>query len=158
MSDKLQPCLWYDGKAEEAAEFYAATFPDSEIVACNRSPMDWPAGKEDDVITVEMTLLGRRVLLLNGGPGETPTNAVSLMVLTDDQAETDRIWDAIVDNGGEAIFCGWCKDRYGYAWQITPRRLMELSTHEDGEVRAKAFAAMNQMVKIDIAALEAAVA
>ena len=158
MSDKLQPCLWYDGKAEEAAEFYANTFPDSAVTKRNPSPMDWPAGKAGDIVTVEMRLLGRPALLLNGGPGETPNNALSLMVLTDDQAETDRIWDTIVDNGGEAVFCGWCKDRYGYSWQIAPRRLMELSTHEDAGIRAKAFAAMYQMVKIDIAALEAAVA
>jgi len=155
--DKMITCLWFDGAAEEAASFYAATFPHTHVGKVNRAPMDYPSGKAGDVLTVEFTLLGRPAVGLNGGPMFKPNEAVSFMVLTDDQAETDRYWDAIVGNGGAESACGWCKDRWGYSWQITPRRLLELTTSREPEEARRAFAAMMTMGKIDIAALEAAV-
>lgn len=156
MVAKIQPCLWFDGTAEEAARFYASTFPDSRIDAVHRAPADYPAGSEGDVLTVEATILGMRFLLLNGGPQFTFDEAVSFQVATDDQAETDRYWDAIIGSGGEASVCGWCRDRYGLSWQITPRRLTELIA-QGGDTARRAFLAMMEMDRIDIAALERAV-
>lgn len=157
MVARIQPCLWFDGMAEEAARFYAATFPDSRVEAVHRAPADYPAGREGDVLTVEATILGMPFLLLNGGPQFKFDEAVSFQVATDDQAETDRYWDAIIGNGGEASVCGWCRDRYGLSWQITPRRLTELIA-QGGDTARRAFVAMMGMERIDIAALERAIA
>jgi predicted 3-demethylubiquinone-9 3-methyltransferase (glyoxalase superfamily) len=156
MTAKIQPCLWFDGSAEEAARFYADTFPDSRIGSVLRAPGDYPAGKQGDVLTVEMTILGMPFLLLNGGPEFAFNEAVSFQVATQDQAETDRYWQAIVDGGGKASACGWCKDRFGLSWQITPKRLTRLIS-AGGETARRAFAAMMTMGKIDIAALDRAV-
>jgi predicted 3-demethylubiquinone-9 3-methyltransferase (glyoxalase superfamily) len=155
--DKIINCLWYAGGAEDAAAFYAATFPGSAVTRINRTPVDTPGNKAGDVITVEFTVCGRPFIGLNGGPIFTPNEAVSFMVMTEDQAETDRYWDAIVGNGGQESMCGWCKDRWGHSWQITPRVLMEATTSGDTAVASRAFAAMMTMRKIDIAAIEAAV-
>ena len=155
--NRITPCLWFDKNAEEAANFYAATFPDSRVGKVTRAPGDYPSGKEGDVLTVEFTVLGMPFLGLNGGPEFHFDDAVSFMVYTKDQAETDRYWNAIVDNGGSESACGWCKDRFGLSWQITPRRLMELIADPDREVAKRAFDAMMGMKKIDIAALETAV-
>lgn len=157
MIPKVQTCLWFDRNAEEAACFYADIFPDTHVGAIWRAPGDYPAGETGDVLLVEMTLLGMPVLLLNGGPQFKLDEAVSFQVATDDQTETDRLWDAIVQNGGQESACGWCKDRFGLSWQITPRRLTELMK-QGGEVSARAFAAMMTMCRIDIAALDRAVA
>lgn len=156
MTPKIQPCLWFDRNAEEAARFYAATFPDTRIDAVNRAPGDYPAGQRGDVLTVEATILGMPFLLLNGGPQFTFDEAVSFQVATEDQAEIDRYWNAIIDNGGQASECGWCKDRFGLSWQITPRVLMDY-LRQGGDTAQRAFAAMMTMSKIDIAALERAV-
>ena len=150
-------CLWYDGDAEAAARFYAATFPDSAVTAVHRAPADFPGGHEGDVLTVTFTVCGLPCLGLNGGPTFPQTEAFSFQIATDDQAETDRLWQAIVGNGGTESACGWCKDRWGFSWQITPRRLMELITSGDKEKSKRAFEAMMTMRKIDIAAVEAAV-
>ena len=156
MVAKLQPCLWFDKNGEEAARFYADTFPDSRIDNIMRAPGDYPSGKAGDVLTIEMTIFGMPFLLLNGGPEFKFDEAVSFQVATDDQAETDRYWDAITKTGGQESACGWCKDRFGLSWQITPRRLTELIT-QGGETSKRAFEAMMTMQKIDIAALDRAV-
>jgi len=150
-------CLWYDGTALEAATFYAQTFPDSAVGAVHRAPADYPSGKEGDVITVEFTVMGIPCLGLNGGPGIQHTIAFSFQVATDDQAETDRLWNAIVSNGGQENDCGWCQDRWGLSWQITPRVLTDAYTSPDRAAAKRAFAAMMTMRKIDVAAIEAAV-
>ena len=150
-------CLWYDRDAEEAARFYAATFPNSTVGAVHRAPSDNPSGIKGDVLTVEFTVLGVACLGLNGGPVFKQSEAFSFLVTTEDQAETDRYWNAIVDNGGEESMCGWCKDKWGLSWQITPRVLMEATTSADPAVAKRAFDAMMQMKKVDVAAIEAAV-
>ena len=149
-------CLWYNGDAEDAARFYAATFPDSKVTAVHRAPGDYPAGKQGDVLTVEFTVLGIPCLGLNGGAGPAHSDAFSFQVSTADQAETDRYWNAIVDNGGQTSVCGWCKDKWGISWQITPAVLMQAITDPNPAAAKRAFEAMMQMGKIDIAAIEAA--
>lgn len=149
-------CLWYDGGAEEAARFYAATFPDSYVGAILRAPGDFPSGKQGDVLTVEFTVMGIPCLGLNGGPAFKHDEAFSFQVATLDQAETDRYWNAIVGNGGQESACGWCKDKWGLSWQITPIALTQAITDPDPAAAKRAFDAMMQMRKIDIAAIEAA--
>ncbi|HBO6058535.1 TPA: VOC family protein [Pseudomonas aeruginosa] len=156
MVSKNTICLWYDGTAEDAAKFYAETFPDSAVGAIVRAPGDYPAGKQGDVLVVEFTVLGIPCMGLNGGPGIKHNEAFSFQVATDDQAETDRLWNAIVGNGGQESECGWCKDKWGVSWQITPRVLMDALADPDHEAAKRAFDAMMQMSKIDIAAIEAA--
>ena len=156
MIPKNTICLWYDKDALDAATFYAATFPDTRVTAVHRAPSDYPSGKAGDVLTVEFTVLGIPCLGLNGGPAFTPSEAFSFQVATDDQAETDRLWDAIIGNGGQPSACGWCKDKWGLSWQITPRALTAAITDPDPAVAKRAFDAMMQMTKIDIAAIEAA--
>ena len=150
-------CLWYDGTAEEAARFYASTFPDSSVGAVHRAPGDYPDGKQGDVLTVEFTVLGIPCLGLNGGPAFRHSEAFSFQVATVDQAETDRYWNAIIDNGGQASECGWCKDKWGLSWQITPIVLTQAYTSADRAAARRAFDAMMTMRKIDVAAIEAAV-
>ena len=149
-------CLWFDGTAEDAANFYAATFPDTRVTAVHRAPGDYPNGKQGDVLTVEFTVMGIPCMGLNGGPGFPQTQAFSFQVATDDQAETDRYWNAIVGNGGAESACGWCKDQWGLNWQITPRVLTEAMA-AGGDTAKRAFEAMMTMHKIDVAAIEAAV-
>ena len=149
-------CLWFNDNAEEAADFYASAFPDSHVDAVHRAPGDYPAGKQGNVLTVEFTVLGMPFLGLNGGPQFKFNEAVSFQVHTGDQAETDRYWNAIVGNGGAESECGWCKDRFGLSWQITPRALMEAITDPDSAAAKRAFEAMMTMRKIDIATIEAA--
>lgn len=156
MTSKNTICLWFDGNAQEAAEFYAQTFPDSAVTAVHLAPGDYPSGKAGDVITVQFTVLGIPCLGLNGGPTFKHSEAFSFQVATDDQAETDRYWQAIIDNGGEASVCGWCRDKWGLSWQITPRVLTEAIASPDRAAAKRAFEAMMQMGKIDIAAIEAA--
>ena len=149
--------LWFDSEAEEAARFYAQTFPHSSVDTVIRAPHGVPNTPAEQVQVVEMTLLGLPYVLLNAGPHVRPNDAYSLQVYTEDQDETDRLWDAIVDNGGEPIMCGWCKDRWGYRWQITPRVLMDALSHPDRTASARAQAAMMTMQKIDIEAIEDAI-
>lgn len=156
MPHKNTICLWFDGAALDAARFYAATFPDSSVEAVHTAPGDYPAGKQGDVLTVEFTVMGIPCLGLNGGPGIQHNQAFSFQVATDDQAETDRLWQAIVGNGGEEVACGWCRDKWGLSWQITPRVLTAAITDPDPAAAKRAFEAMMGMVKIDIAAIEAA--
>lgn len=156
MMPKNTICLWYNGTAEDAARFYAYTFPDSAVNAVHKAPGDYPAGKQGQVITVEFTVMGIPCIGLNGGPEFRPTEAFSFQVITEDQAETDRYWDAIVKSGGSESVCGWCKDRWGVSWQITPRILLEAISSPDQAAAKRAFEAMMTMGKIDIAAIEAA--
>jgi len=149
-------CLWYDGTAEEAARFYARTFPNSNVTGVHRAPGDYPAGKQGQVLTVEFTVLGIPCLGLNGGPAFKHSEAFSFQIITEDQAETDRYWKAIVDNGGAESQCGWCKDRWGLSWQITPRVLLEAISSPDQAAAKRTFDAMMGMQKIDIAGIEAA--
>jgi predicted 3-demethylubiquinone-9 3-methyltransferase (glyoxalase superfamily) len=148
-------CLWFDKDAEDAARFYAATFPDSRVTAVRRAPADYPSGKAGDVLTVEFTVAGIPCLGLNGGPAFRQTEAFSFQIATDDQEETDRYWNAIVGNGGAESACGWCRDRWGVSWQITPRVLSEAMA-AGGDEAKRAFEAMMTMKKIDVAAIEAA--
>ncbi|MEG1767387.1 MAG: VOC family protein [Comamonas sp.] len=156
MTPKTTICLWYDGTAEEAAQFYAATFPDSAVQRVYRAPSDYPSGKKGDVLTVDFTVAGIPCMGLNGGPAFQHSEAFSFQIATDDQEETDRLWNAIVGNGGQESECGWCKDRWGVSWQITPRVLTEAIADPDPAVAQRAFAAMMTMRKIDVAAIEAA--
>ena len=156
MISKNTICLWYDGTAVEAAQFYARTFPDSAVGAIHRAPADYPAGKEGDVLTVDFTVAGIPCLGLNGGPAFAHNQSFSFQIATDDQAETDRLWDAIISNGGEASGCGWCKDKWGLSWQITPRVLTDAFNGSDRAAARRAFEAMMAMGKIDIATIEAA--
>ena len=155
MNPKNRICLWFNKDAQEAARFYAATFPESDVTAVYRAPSDYPSGKKGDELMVEFTVLGIPCLGLNGGPGKKHSEAFSFQVGTETQEETDRYWNAIVGNGGEENVCGWCRDRWGISWQITPRVLME-ALAAGGEEAKRVFAAMMTMGKIDIAAIEAA--
>ena len=148
-------CIWYDTEAEAAARFYAETFPDSEVLAVHHAPGDYPSGKEGNVLTVDFTVAGIPCMGLNGGPTFTQSEAFSFQIATDDQEETDRYWNAIVGNGGTESACGWCKDRWGVSWQITPRTLTEAMAAGGNEAK-RAFAAMMEMGKIDVAAIDAA--
>jgi 2-polyprenyl-6-hydroxyphenyl methylase/3-demethylubiquinone-9 3-methyltransferase len=150
-------CLWYDRAAEEAAKFYAKTFPDSRVTAVHLAPGDFPDGKEGQVLTVEFTVLGIPCVGLNGGTAFKQSEAFSFQIITEDQAETDRYWNAIVSNGGQESQCGWCKDKWGLSWQISPRVLIEAVTSSDKAAAKRAFDAMMPMKKIDIAKIEAAV-
>jgi predicted 3-demethylubiquinone-9 3-methyltransferase (glyoxalase superfamily) len=156
MVSKNTICLWFNGAAEEAARFYAGTFPDSAVGSIHRAPGDYPAGKQGDVLVVEFSVMGIPCIGMNGGPGVQPNMAFSFQVATDDQPETDRLWNAIVGNGGRESECGWCQDKWGVSWQITPRVLTDGIADPDPAVAKRVFEAMMQMGKIDIAAIEAA--
>ena len=156
MSSKNTICLWYDGAALEAATFYAKTFPDSSVGAIFRAPGDYPDGQQGNILTVEFTVAGIPCVGLNGGPLFKHSEAFSFMITTEDQAETDRLWNAVVSNGGQESECGWCKDRWGLSWQITPRALLEAISDPDPAAAKRAFDAMMTMKKIDIAKIEAA--
>jgi predicted 3-demethylubiquinone-9 3-methyltransferase (glyoxalase superfamily) len=149
-------CLWYDKDAEEAAQFYAKTFPDSSVKAVHRAPGDYPSGKKGDVLTVDFTVMGIPCMGLNGGPEFKHNEAFSFQVATVDQAETDRYWNAIIGNGGKESACGWCKDKWGVSWQITPIALTKAITDPDPAAAKRAFDAMMEMTRIDIAKIEAA--
>lgn len=150
-------CLWYDGAALDAAQFYAHTFPDSVVTAVHYAPSDYPSGKQGDVLTVQFTVMGIPCIGLNGGSAFSHNEAFSFQVATDDQAETDRLWNAIVGNAGQESACGWCKDKWGVSWQITPKVLTEAFTSTDRALAKRAFEAMMQMTKIDIAGIEDAI-
>lgn len=156
MNSKNTICLWYDRDALEAATFYVETFPDSAVLAVHHAPGDYPSGQQGDVLTVRFDVMGIPCLGLNGGPLFRHNEAFSFQVATDDQAETDRLWHAIIDNGGQASECGWCKDRWGISWQITPRILTVAIGSPDRAAARRAFEAMMTMSKIDIARIEAA--
>ena len=153
---RIATCLWFNKNAEEAANYYAATFPDSRVTAVHKSPSDYPSGKAGDVLTVEFTVLGQPFVGLNGGPVFTFTEAVSFQVFTDTQEETDRLWNAIVSNGGQESMCSWCKDKFGLSWQIVPRALTAALADPDKAAAKRAMDAMMTMKKIDIAKIEAA--
>ena len=153
MTPKNTICLWYDDDALEAAQFYAATFPDSQVTAVHEAPTDYPGGKKGQVLTVDFTVLGIPCVGLNGGPAFRQTEAFSFQVSTADQAETDRYWNAIVGNGGQESACGWCKDKWGVNWQITPAILIQAVTDPDRAAAKRAFDAMMDMRKIDVAAI-----
>ena len=155
MTAKNTICLWFDKGAQDAAQFYAATFPNSKVTAVHKAPSDFPGGKQGDVLTVEFTVCGVPCLGLNGGPVSKQTEAFSFQIATDDQAETDRYWNAIVGNGGQESACGWCKDRWGLSWQITPRVLTDAMAAGGAEAK-RAFDAMMTMKKIDVAVIERA--
>ena len=156
MISKNTVCLWFNNEALEAAQFYAATFPDSEVKAVHRAPGDYPDGKQGDILVVDFTVAGIPCIGLNGGPAFKHSEAFSFQIATDDQGETDRLWNAIVGNGGEESACGWCKDKWGLSWQITPRVLTEAVMGGDPAAAKRAFDAMMTMRKIDVAAIEAA--
>lgn len=157
MGEKNTICLWFDGTAAEAAEFYARTFPNSSVGRTLLAPSDYPSGKAGDVLLVEFTVCGIPCVGLNGGPAFVHDEAFSFQIETEDQAETDRLWNALVDNGGEASECGWCKDKWGVSWQITPRVLLEAVWSQDATTAQRAYEAMMTMSKIDVATIEAAV-
>ena len=156
--DKIAPCLWFDGVAEDAAELYTSLFPNSRIVSVNRSPGDTPSGRKGTVLTVEFTLDGRRFTALNGGNDFKFTEAISMSIDCEDQAEVDRYWDALLADGGEPSVCGWLKDRFGLSWQVVPRRMLELFSSSDRDAAERTMQAMLNMRKIDIAELERAAA
>jgi predicted 3-demethylubiquinone-9 3-methyltransferase (glyoxalase superfamily) len=156
MTSKNTICLWFDNDAEAAANFYARTFPDSSVGKVFRAPGDYPAGKQGDVLTVEFTVAGIPCIGLNGGPQFKHSEAFSFQIATDDQAETDRLWNAVVNTGGQESECGWCKDRWGLSWQITPRALTDGIADPDPAVAKRVFDAMMTMQKIDVAKIEAA--
>jgi len=156
MTDKNKICLWYDHDAEAAATFYAATFPDTLITGVQRAPGDYPGGKQGNVLVVEFTCMGIPVMGLNGGPQFPQSESFSFQVMTEDQEETDRYWNAIVGNDGQESQCGWCKDKWGVSWQITPRQLTEAQLGPDRAAARRVFDAMMGMKKIDVAAIEKA--
>lgn len=156
--EKTGLCLWYDGDAEDAVQLYCDTFPDTHVESRQVSQFEWPGGKPGETMTIDFTLLGRKALALNGGPDAPFTNAMSVQVFTDDQAETDRYWNALTADGGEEMMCSWCKDRFGVPWQIVPRILMRGLQHEDPDVVLRTTEAMFTMTKIDHAQIEAAIA